>query len=84
MFSLSYTSPDEIQGAIAVPENRWPMGIYTDPEGFKWHIGGHIRNTVLACPLGDTHPYYYDTSGAQYSSWSQRWRPYERANYSAV
>jgi|TARA_Y100000310_G_scaffold342450_1_gene445763 hypothetical protein len=81
MFNLSYTSPCEIQGVIKVFKPIWNLGDVTDVDGNEWNVRGIINNEkgyfVQAVSKNQLHPYFCDTSGGDYMSVNQTWKPYK-------
>jgi hypothetical protein len=80
LFSLSYSTPCEIQGTIELKEYPSRLGVYTDIHGERWDIygifGRDYGDYVQACPQNNMHPYYNDTSGQEYGLVQQQWKPY--------
>lgn len=84
MFSLRTTEICEIKGKIRVnKKDKFKLGLgrFKDADGNGWDIAGifllESGDWVQACPMGELHPYYYDTSTRQYGLVSQLWEPYE-------
>ena len=83
MFNLSCTEEAELAGVIRHRKGEHPMrlGPYTDMDGNRWDIRilfspGFKGGWAAACPNGNLHPYFSDTSGASYGMVMQRWEPY--------
>jgi hypothetical protein len=77
MFSLSYSSPCEVQGTIQLSKRPSGLGFYTDIHGERWDVRGIIGEFVQACKVDNLHPSYTDTSGTNnYGLVSQKWKPY--------
>jgi hypothetical protein len=86
MFNLIYTVPSGSKGTIRV--NKWPCGLGSiiDVDGVRWDIRGifgwpndpdlFYKGRVWACREELLHPYYTDTSGADFGYVSQRWNSY--------
>lgn len=77
MFNLTYTAPTEIKGTIRVNKRVCRLGPMTDAEGRRWDVCAVIGDVVCAVPIEELHPYYTDTSGAQFGFVSQTWEPYQ-------
>jgi hypothetical protein len=81
MFSLNYISPAELRGKIEMAYPIISLGTHKDIYGNVWDVrmatysGG--KNYVSAVPIEALHPYYSDTSDANYGFVSQAWEPYE-------
>ena len=82
MFSLSYTSPCEIQGVIRVSEPVRHLGFLEDIDGNNWDIRGVFGwdtekgQIVWAAARCELHPYYGSTANDTYDWVHQRWKPY--------
>ena len=84
MFRLRTSEKCEFKGKIRVKkENKLYVGLgnLIDEDGMKWNIHGVFfmgdPDWVQACPMGELHPYYHDTSTAHWGFVSQTWEPYE-------
>lgn len=77
MFNFSWSSPAPLAGTIRVKERVYRLGPLTDIDGKKWDIRAIINDIVCAVPEHGLHPYYRDTSGADYDFVSQTWLPYQ-------
>lgn len=78
---INYTSTTPYKGQVKtlrlkLDPRRHGTGRYQDVDGKWWDVRGYANDYVNACPCDEVHPFYSDTSGAQYGFVSQSWPPY--------
>ncbi len=80
MFFIQVSSPCDFAGTINAEEMPAMLGPWVDANGHHWDVRGIFQlaegNWVQACPQGSMHPYYTDTSGRQFGTVHQTWKPY--------
>ncbi len=62
MFSLTTSSPCEIQGTIVFKNDpKYRLGTHEDTEGVRWNIHGFLGGYIQAVREGGLNGYYKDT-----------------------
>lgn len=80
MFNLSYTEREKhFAGVIHTtrPISHSGLGRYIDVYGNEWDVNAIINRCICAVPMSGLHPYYNDTSGANFGCVRQTWLPYK-------